>query len=324
MGHTSQYDALMNRKILAHIVLPAAVIGALVAYLLIVRDRLPEQVATHWSGPGAPDGFTSRDSVVVLFPAITLIVTGLLVAVSRLATPSIAGAAAVGGLPLAMAGFLSALTVVTTTVQIDSTTPPNLPGWSIPVAMAVGLLGLLVGGMVHGSPPPPPDSTSPGPDGAPRYPLAESGTAVWSGSTPTAQIPIIMAIGVGALGAGLAAAVSPWLLLIFLPLVALLAGSSSFAVTIGPAGLRVAARMLGWPRVRIPLRHVASASEGSVDAMSFGGWGIRVGMNKETAVITRSGPALVVSRTDGAVLRVSMEQPEEPAAVLTSLLDRRQ
>ena len=57
--------------------------------------------------------------------------------------------------------------------------------------------------------------------------------------------------------------------------------------------------------------------------MDFGGWGLRQGLSGETAVITRTGPALVLTRTDGAVLRVSMDDPEEPAAVMSTLLDRR-
>jgi hypothetical protein len=71
------------------------------------------------------------------------------------------------------------------------------------------------------------------------------------------------------------------------------------------------------------MAEVVRADPGEVDAWSFGGWGIRIGANNETAVLTRSGPALVVTRTDGADLRISLDEPESAAATVATLLDRR-
>jgi hypothetical protein len=68
---------------------------------------------------------------------------------------------------------------------------------------------------------------------------------------------------------------------------------------------------------------VADAAAGSVQAWDFGGWGIRVGIGGETAVLTRSGPALVVERSDGAVVRISLDEPGVPATVIRQIIARR-
>jgi hypothetical protein len=94
-------------------------------------------------------------------------------------------------------------------------------------------------------------------------------------------------------------------------------------VTVGRGLIGVSGRVFGFPKVAVPLSAVERVDAGNVDAWEFGGWGIRIGVEGETAVITRSGPALVITRTDGARLRVSLSDPHEAAAVATTLLDRR-
>ena len=166
-----------------------------------------------------------------------------------------------------------------------------------------------------------PKATGPAPDDADRVPLSDGHTAVWSGRTPPSRAlafvlgsQVVVAVILGFL-------LSWWAALAMVPVALLIAASMNYSVTLGPAGLRVAGVVLGLPRVTVPLDEISSASPGTVSAKSFGGWGVRIA--GETAVITRSGPALVVTRTDGAVLRVSLDNPEEPAAVMATLMDRR-
>lgn len=130
-------------------------------------------------------------------------------------------------------------------------------------------------------------------------------------------IATVVAVG----GIALAYATRWQLLLLFAPIVLLVAVSSSFNVSAGPKGVVVAAVGIGFPRVRVPLEQIAGVEVGTVEAWNYGGWGIRLG--PDTAVITKSGPALIVRRTDGAGLRISLDRPEEPAAALASLLPRR-
>jgi hypothetical protein len=121
----------------------------------------------------------------------------------------------------------------------------------------------------------------------------------------------------------MAALASWWLLALFVPFVVLVASSASYRITIGRGAVDVAGIPFGWPRVQVPLDQVRRADAGTVEAWDFGGYGLRLGMTGQTAVVTRSGPALVVTRTDDAVLRVSLDEPDEAAAVLSTLLDRR-
>ena len=170
---------------------------------------------------------------------------------------------------------------------------------------------------------PVPSTSEPGPVGAARVELADGHTVVWSGRTPVSTVILIIATVLVMLGLVIGWTAGWFILPILGPVAAVLVGTSMYRITIGPNGLRVAGLLLGFPRVNVALPQIASAEAGSVSARSFGGWGLRLRANGESAVIIRSGPALVVRRTDGASLRVSLDSPEQAAAVITTLLDRR-
>ena len=156
---------------------------------------------------------------------------------------------------------------------------------------------------------------------AARLDLPEGQTGVWAGRTASGKallivpaIAIIIGVIVGAF--------TSWWVLLFISIVQLvLFAMSNFHVTAGPTGLRVSG-LLGFPRITVPLAEIAEASSGDVRAREYGGWGWRI-RKGSTAVLTRSGPALTVTRTDGAQLHVTIDDPEKPAALLSTLLDRR-
>lgn len=309
-----------SRKTIATNMLPAMSTAALVYYLVAIQDRLPAEVATHWGADGAADGFSPKGTIPIVFGAMTFLVGGLLSLISNGVDRSIVGLRFLRGMPLATVWFLSTLGVVLTVIQLDQTEPPSLPGWAIPSALVAGVAGWGLAVVVAGPTEPAPSMHQPLP--GPASAVAGHATA-WRGRTPVAVVMLVMAgvLVVVSLAIGWFAG---WLVLvIFVPVVALLAASSVYEVTVGVDGVSVAGAVLGFPRVRVPLNQITAATAGSVDAWSFGGWGIRMGANGESAVITRSGPALAVTRTDGAMLRVSLDRPEEPAELLTSLIDLR-
>jgi hypothetical protein len=314
--------SLRRRHLLAVLALPAASVAALVVYLLVVRGRLPDQVAVHWGLGGQPDGFAAPETLLVVFPGAAIAVGALMAVISLTSAASIAGRP-LPGMANGVVWFLAALAVATTAIQLDGDTGAELPGWAIAAALAAGLAGWAVAMVVAGDQGGPPESMAPAPAEASRLDLPAGHTAVWSGRAPTAPVPMVVAFGVAALAAVLAVVVSWGLLIILVPVAVLVAATSSYRITVGPGAVDVSGALFGFPRLRIPLATIARADVGEVDAWSFGGWGIRVGTNRESAVITRSGPALVVTRTDGAVLRISLDEPADAAATITTLLDRR-
>lgn len=313
----------MSRRTIATVWLPGLSSAALFLFLISIRDRLPARVATHWGAGGMADGFADADTLPYVAVAFTLGIAWLLAALTTVTRRAVVGGGFDSGLPLGMVWFLGSLTAILTALQIDSTEPPDLAGWSIPLAMGIGVAGWLIGVLVAGRRAEVSKTRAPALAGAPRLEIPEGSTAVWSDKTPHAAFMPYLATGVVFLGLGIGWLASWWVTLIFVPIVVLLIGSTTYRVTAGPRHIEARGLLFGFPRVRVPLDEVAAVEAGTVSAVDFGGWGVRVNLDGESAVVTRSGPALVVQRSDGAVLRISLEQPDKAVPVISTLLDRR-
>ncbi len=298
----------------ANAVLVAASVAVLIVYLILIQDRLPDEVATHWGANGEADQFTARASLPWLFGGFTALI-GFVMTVVALSAPrqAVAGTRLLSGTPLATVWFMAAIAYLTVSAQLDGAGPVAPSGQTILAALGAGLAGGLVGVWIAGPAAPIPEE--------PRLTVTDPESLTWRGRTPRTLLMPTIATVVAVGGIALAYATRWQLLLLFAPIVLLVAVSSSFNVSAGPKGVVVAAVGIGFPRVRVPLEQIAGVEVGTVEAWNYGGWGIRLG--PDTAVITKSGPALIVRRTDGAGLRISLDRPEEPAAALASLLPRR-
>jgi hypothetical protein len=92
-----------------------------------------------------------------------------------------------------------------------------------------------------------------------------------------------------------------------------------FRVTIGPHGIRAAA-LLGLPFLRVKREDIAEVSTTRVSPLGdFGGWGYRIRGRGDTGVVTRSGPALVVTTVDGRTLTVTVPHADDAAAALRAV-----
>jgi hypothetical protein len=110
-----------------------------------------------------------------------------------------------------------------------------------------------------------------------------------------------------------------WILaLVTLVLVILIATTLVFRVRISAQGLQVRS-VLGWPRWIVGAEDVAEARAVQVDPMAeFGGWGLRIAADGRRGVVLRTGEALQVTRTNGRVLVVTLDDARTAAAVLTA------
>ncbi len=130
------------------------------------------------------------------------------------------------------------------------------------------------------------------------------------------------AVLVVALGAALAT-VGPLVPGLAMVLVGLLLSLATVSrVTAGPHGLQVTLSALGRPRKRVPITEIVEAGVTTVAPFAdFGGWGYRL-RGDATGIVLRAGPALQLRLADGGQLVVTVDDPETPAALLNSEIDR--
>ena len=94
---------------------------------------------------------------------------------------------------------------------------------------------------------------------------------------------------------------------------------ASITVVVDRAGLDVRFGPLGWPRKHIPLAAIAAVSAEDIDPLRWGGWGYRV-MPGRSAVVLRSGPAIVVDLVGGKRFCVTIDDPEPGVGLLRGYL----
>ncbi|MEU8549052.1 hypothetical protein AB0C81_19065 [Streptomyces roseoverticillatus] len=314
----------------APLVVAAAHLLACAAFLtvfLIRRDGLPDPVATHFSGSGGADGFTTLGAfpyeVLGMFLVVALLCTGL--------TYATRGHRLLVGLGCAVAGLLGAVAVAVVVNNAGAETAggvrlgPGVLGVAAAVAAAAAGLGVPAAGRGHAAPQ---AKAAPqaGPDDAfaepaPRFVLREGESAVWTrgaGSRP------VLVGGGSLLAAG--AVLTP--LAGWAAGLGLMAGGvvlcACFAVrvTVDRHGLTVNVLGLPRPRVRIPLDRIEEAACRDIEPLrDLGGWGYRA-VPGRSGFALRSGPAVVVRLTTGSEFVVTVDDAATAAGLLGALAER--
>ncbi|GAA1239061.1 putative membrane protein [Microbacterium phyllosphaerae] len=319
------------------VILPLALIALATIVVLAWLPDVPEPAAIHWGLDGA-DGFGPRwtplalliglgGGTVLLFALIALFSHRLPqegAAASIPQTQWSATARLLGAVSLGTAGMLAMLAIVSTAAQrglTDAADAADITPW-VPVLLLV-MLGLAVAGwFLQPSVPVSPDSAG---AAATPLPLADHERAVWMKTVTVATtgqvvlgigVFIVVAMSVLLLAQGVAAG---WITAgVALVLVVLVSTSLTFRVRASAAGLRVRS-VAGWPRVEIPQAEIASARAVQVDPFAeFGGWGYRFGMDGRRGIVLRKGDALEVTRTNGRVFVVTVDDAATAASVLAA------
>jgi hypothetical protein len=289
------------------------------------QDDLPDRVASHWDGQGVPDDTMSLGTFVlvdvVLVLALTLMFAGIGVAAGREASTrrTLAGVVVWSG------GLGATLLLVTLGVQRGLTDPAQaeLPGWLLAAVLLVPLLPAVVVAVLVPADPPRP-TTTPVPADAPRAELPHGTGTVWETRIGPGRGALVVAAGAAASVVVVAVAVgSWWLLVVAAALVALFAATLAFTVRVDASGLRVRSS-LGRPQTLVPADEIVRADVVHVNPLGdFGGWGWRVGIDDgRVGVVLRTGDALLVERTGGRKLVVTLDDAAHAAALLNSVADR--
>lgn len=299
------------RKLLA-LVLTAVPLAA-VAVALAWAD-LPDPVPTHWNASGSVDGTTG----MVPFIVINLVVAGgaALVAAGFARTERPRYGVAASAFVAYLVGSIAVLTAVRASGAATAQ-EVKLPWTGVMVVVAAGLLGSALCWLLW--PKPGPVRAAEGPaDHLPRLELGDNERVVYVAEVRSRGFALL---AVGSALIGLVVAVTADLLIAGALLAVTVAGAllQRATVRIDAGGLRV--DFGPGVRVRVPLADIRQATSQELRPMEWGGWGHRV-LPKRRAVILRSGPGLVLHLADDSRFAVTMDDPDQAAAVLNGLLHR--
>lgn len=287
----------------------------------IWRPRLPDQIATHWSGT-APDGFTSPTTSSITLAIIVILVGGGCSAIASLAHALLIMRRTMLMIGSTVVGLIVVLQVAILSRQLDVTdvTTIEIPGWALAFGTAVGFaVGLLGASLLR-------DyrdrvvATEPPPSSLPRA---------------DADLPIVEPLGAGRVGTivlfaivAAAAVLTCWLveswwpLAIFVPLAILPVSLMRYELVVDRAGLHV--RSLGMAAFDYSIDEITGASVREVTPFEdFGGWGLRVKGRGNYAVATAKGPAVFVTFANGQRLTITTEHAERIAGALNTLASSR-
>lgn len=294
---------------------------AAVALVLVLgwRERLPAQLAIHWTVSDRPDQFVGREAFIDGWAVAT--VAG--VAISAAATLSIPRGRQIAAMVTGVvSGFLASLGLIVTLPNLDLADPQQAQtGWqaALPIPLMVGFAGLAW--WLHGRPAEPVrPATQPPAIDLPR--LAPGEPAQYAETTTNWGFAAGVFALLTALGIALSILFTPWFGLEFVVVGMVLAWfartkvvadeDAELVLSSGPVRYRVPIEELTGARVLDEVRPFAE----------FGGWGLRY-TRRTIAVVQRRGPAVEAMRTDRRRVVIISDDPHRLAAVLNSLADRR-
>lgn len=321
------------------VIVPLALIALASIVVLAWLPELPEPAAIHWGIDGV-DGFGPRwtplalliglgGGGVLLLARITLLSHRTPRRGDTVPQPQWSTTARLlGAMGLALGGLMAMLAVATTAAQrgvSDAAAAADITAW-MPVLLIIAVVLAVAGWFLQ-----PVAPVSREASGTPATPLPLTGSerAVWMKTVSIARsgqavlgigVFLTIALSVLLLARGVAAG---WIVAgVALMLLVLVATGLSFRVRASATGLRVRS-VAGWPRLQIPAAEIASVRAVPVDPFAqFGGWGYRIGVDGRRGFVLRTGDALEVTRTDGRVFVVTVDDAATGASVLAAAAGR--
>ncbi|MEV4798712.1 hypothetical protein AB0K18_01760 [Nonomuraea sp. NPDC049421] len=304
-----------------------AVTAALVLPAYAVRDRLPDPMATHWSGT-SPDGSNSFTGHVLVSAGVWVVPAVAMVVLSGRAQVRRASRMTWWGLLFGTGVLLMGAQGSTLSANLDvpDWTAATLPGWHI-AAILGGMLAATASAAVLAKGEP--DEPAPGSQAPPVLRLRSGQRAVWVSRVVnrglTAAVVAVFAVtvvmtllGLRGQGGSLMAAVLPGAVIL------LVVGLATMAVSVrvGDGLIRIGFGPFGWPARRIRLSSVESAWAERRSPADAGGWGFR-GVPGAATIMLRGGECLVLRYRSGGQLAISIDDAERGAALINALVAER-
>ncbi|GHC53767.1 DUF1648 domain-containing protein [Streptomyces cinnamoneus] len=310
-----------ERRRLLLVVLPHLLAcAAFLTVFLSRHDRLPDPMATHFSGAGRADGYTALGSFPYTALALLLVPTVLFTALAYGMRGGRTRALVALGYALAgLLGYLLCALVLDNARAGTDGAGARLELWELGVALAVAAAAGGLGWLLAG-----PDATparEPAAVVAPRLELRDGEAVTWTRSIASRPLRlaglalVLPGTAVGLLagwGAGVGLVVGGLVVCAF----------SAARVTVDRHGLTTSLPWLPRPRLRIPLDRIETATSRPVDPLAdLGGWGYRV-VPGRSGLVLRSGEAVVARLTTGSEFVVTVDDAATAAALLDALAAR--
>lgn len=300
----------------------AGVIGTLL--VASWRDRLPNPVATHWSVHG-PNGFSGQAAVLVI-PIVIGVIAAIVGALLVRGVTDPAVARTVVGIVDGVAIGTVVIAVSTTAVQrgvVDAHTV-DTPTWPIAWSLVVGVAaGIGCAALV-------PRWEVAAPGGAANLPRADLGANerfLWTRTVTTSPVASALMGTAVVVVAGFAFVTRAWPTMVIAALLLVSAALMwSVRVSVDQTGVTVRSAA-GWPRIHIPASSIDHAEVRRIRALrDFGGYGYRISVRGDLkgakGFVLRSGPALLIFRTDGRRDVVVVDDAQTAASLVNHVVDR--
>ena len=318
-----------TRLVVVSVVLPILI--AIAAALLIISwiPSLPTLVAIHWGSDGV-DGYGSPWELI----AIVLGVVGLFSGIMAFSVADLADSGrprlnqkvlAVTSLGLSVTLSVGIAASVSSQRGLNdaSEAPDPLPG--LLLGAALGLLAAAAAWFLL----PRADRTPPFAIEVEQLNIGPAERAFWTGTVSITRGVAFLILAVFALviASSVAAALNgaDSIVLILLPVFVLLAVALTtirWRVSVGQHGASVVS-LAGWPAIRIPLAEITDVRLIDVNPVGdFGGWGWRWAGGR-MGIVLQAGSAIEVTRSNGKVLVVPVNDAETAVAVLQASLAQR-
>lgn len=306
----------------------AGLLASWITYVL-VRDNLPDPVASQWANSTTP---SSSQSHLTFLSVISFLfaVQFLILLFTRVTTPKAAKATNLGGMNARQAAAFSSgwavfcygvyVLMIYVNWGLNHWTDARLSVVGLVMALGAGLIAGFIGWLL--APETKQEKLEPEP---PLTNVSATARVTWSGTVwvpmLTWSLLLVSIAAVVTIYISLGSTVEAHLTVaLTIPLFFVSLGvTGPVAVSIGRTGVVVRFGILGWPRWTISLAEIQSASVEERSPGDVGGWGFRFyGGGK--AIMLRGGECLVIQRRDGrSEVTISIDDAKTAAATINSL-----
>ncbi|MEV0946941.1 DUF1648 domain-containing protein [Rhodococcus sp. NPDC049939] len=286
------------------------------------EKRLPAELATHWTTTSS-SGFATPMSSAWTFALTTVLIGGGCSAISALAPAMLMMRRAMLVVGLSVVGLILTVQVVMLSEQLDvrDAADTELPLWSVGLGFSLGFVVGMVGASLlrdyrrRVCATQPPDTQLPRAD----TPGAVADTV---GFGTVGSLVLLVLVGI-APAIGMCLLVDGWWpLAVFVPLGLLIVSRVRFQVVADRSGIRVV--NMGMTALHYGIDEIEGARVEPIKPFAdFRGWGFVVKGPRNFGVVTKTGPAVIITTACGDRLTVTSAQADRMAGVLNSFADRR-
>jgi hypothetical protein len=314
------------------LILPLVLTAAATTVLIVWLPRLPDPMATHWSGSGAPDGFMPPAAGIAVFAGLGIGMSALLgllgVFGGKATAPVWSGMNRfLAATSLGVVTLVMVLAVLSARIQLDLADARDAPG--IGGVMAIGFAAAIVGGGAGFLVQPSLRIESSRRNVLRPLELGENERAVWVGEIrPSRAFAWVLGTTLVVTSATML-----WLVLLGGPgwwipvgvvvlMLVLAVTCSWFRVRVDEHGIE-ARSLAGWPRFSVPAEDVASVEAREINPLGeWGGWGTRWVPGTGFGIVMRTGEGILITRRDGRLFAVTVDDAATGAALLEAVAAR--